>query len=167
MSSHDWHVQPVVKDPYDPPPERCRLDRGPDRSQSVLELVRNVFRVYLRLPVRSFLAPFPVYPNVRLSVNPFVFTLISSRSSSLIAVATRKSKTIRRPTNRCLENRCCANFERSTSIRPSQFWLARPRRIVFLGSCNGDVLCGIPYRGRGALASPHPTNRLLCSRQYS
>ena len=42
--------------------------------------------------------------------------------------------------------------------RPSQFWLTKNR---FFGSCNGIVLCGIPYRGRGALASPHPTNRLL------
>jgi hypothetical protein len=36
-------------------------------------------------------------------------------------------------------------------------------RIRDLGSCNGDVLCGIPYRGSGALASPVPTNRLLSS----
>ncbi len=36
-------------------------------------------------------------------------------------------------------------------------------RRFLSGSCNGIVLCGIPYRGSGALASPVPTNRLLSS----
>jgi hypothetical protein len=44
----------------------------------------------------------------------------------------------------------------------ANFGLQGTRRIAVLGSCNGIVLCGIPYRGSGALASPVPTNRLLC-----
>jgi len=43
----------------------------------------------------------------------------------------------------------------------SQFWPTKHATNRYFGSCNGIVLCGIPYRGRGALASPHPTNRLL------
>jgi hypothetical protein len=51
------------------------------------------------------------------------------------------------------------NLKDQPAFRPSQYWLARitPRVLQW------DVLCGIPYRGRGAFASPYPTNRLLFS----
>jgi hypothetical protein len=74
--------------------------------------VRNV----IRFRVRPFLAPFPDYLNIHLSVKLFVFTLISSRSSSLIAVATRRASQRATDESGILENRCCANFERSTSL---------------------------------------------------
>jgi len=50
--------------------------------------------------------------------------------------------------------------KRPTSAR-ANFGSRSARRIVSFGSCNGIVLCGIPYRGSGALASPVPTNRPL------
>jgi hypothetical protein len=56
-----------------------------------------------------------------------------------------------------LENRCCANFERSTSPTieggPSQFWLTK---TCVSGSCNGMFSAGFPTGERGTcLASPN------------
>src|SRR5579859_388410 len=90
LSSHDWHVQPVVKDPYSPPPKRCRLDRGPRPKSQVSSNLCADCHSPKRLIVVSASASLPF---LYLPVNSFVFTLISSRSSSLIAVATRRVKT--------------------------------------------------------------------------
>jgi hypothetical protein len=57
--------------------------------------------------------------------------------------------------NRLPRNRYCANLERSTSPQSKRdranFGSRSTRRIAHFGSCNGIVLCGIPYRGEGHL----------------
>jgi hypothetical protein len=90
---------------------------------------RTCAQTVVRFRVQPFLAPFPDYLKFCLLVNSFVFTLISSRTSSLITVETRRANSRIDGQSRVLKNRCCANFERSTSAEskngPSQFWLAR------------------------------------------
>jgi len=70
---------------------------------------------------------FPSLPFLYLSVNSFVFTLLSSRSSSLIAVATRKVKSQRTDKAGFREIATAQNLKDQPAFRPSQYWLARPK----------------------------------------
>jgi hypothetical protein len=130
---------------------------------SVLELVRRFRFTLLSRQRFVVVSASPSLPPFHRFVNSFVFLLLPSRSSSLIAVATRRGKS-RGPRNRILENRYCAKIRKinlpQIKMRSSQFWLARPINIWDTRVLQWNVLCGIPYRGSGALASPVPTNRL-------
>jgi hypothetical protein len=96
---------------------------------------------------------FPSLPFLLLSVNSLVFTLLPSHSSSQIVVATRQVSTRRTAKEQLPRNRYCANLERATdqALTLTQAkWLASDTTNRVLGSCNGIVLCGIPYRRTGA-----------------
>jgi hypothetical protein len=127
---------------------------------------RTCAQTVVRFRVQPFLAPFPDYLKFCLLVNSFVFTLISSRTSSLITVETRRANSRIDGQSRVLKNRCCANFERSTSAEskngPSQFWLARHATHRGPWVLQWDCSLRDSLQGIRALASPVPTNRLLC-----
>jgi hypothetical protein len=125
----------------------------------------NLCANFVHSRVRPFLAPFPDYLRIHHSVKLFIFTLISSRSSSLIAVATRRAN--QEPTDKLgiPENRCCANFERSTSISPEPI-LAR--EDFSPGLAMGMFSAGFPTGERGTcLASPsEPASLIPCGRAF-
>jgi hypothetical protein len=127
----------------------------------VLELVRYVvcFRI------GSFLAPFPDYRQTCFSVNSKIslrFRAAHHHRSRLQLEELISELAANRPPEKSLPAQIFKDQpvpNRKTA--QANFGLQGARRIVVLGSCNGIVLCGIPYRGSGALASPVPTNRLL------
>ena len=136
------------------------MDRGLETSSKLSSnLCADFYSDSLSCHRFVVVSAFPSLPFLHLHVNSFVFTLLSSRSSSLIAVATRRVKSQRTDEVGFCEIATAQNLKDQPAFRPSQYWLAE----ITLRVLQWDVLCGIPYRGRGALASPHPTNRLLSS----
>ena len=113
----------------------------------------------------SSLAPFSVY-RLFIILSTSLFSLswpepVSSRSSSLIAVATRREREHGRPMKPgCCEIAAAQNLKDQPAICPSQYWLARiSPRVLQWGCSLRDSL----QRVEGLLASPHPTNRLFNS----
>jgi hypothetical protein len=109
---------------------------------------RTCAPISFRLSDSSSFAPFPVYRVfVFLSTLKFWF-FFSSRSSSLIAVATRRTQPEVADKYRSALGGYCAKFERSTSKCSSQFWLAnstknRGARVLQWDCSLRDSLQGI------------------------
>ena len=155
MSSHDWHVQPVVKDPYDPPPERCRLDRGLKTS---FRLSSNLCAGYrLASLSRQRFVPVSAFPSLsflRHPVNLYLFAPFFEPRITMDRGCNSKSYFSRRLTNQITVK---SLLRINLKDRPAFARANIGSRGQVLGSCNGMFSGGFPTGAQGHL--PRLTQR--------
>lgn len=146
--SHDWHVQPYCQRSLWLSALAAPLG---SRLQTVTsELSSNLLRsaqITLSSGHGHFCANLLNLSNFRYRVKP---RFCWNQDSNSLPAAGRFSRLFDRHCGSNYSSRRrshCAKFQRSTDIK---VWrILRAQEDSPPGSCNGFVLCGIPYRGQG------------------